>query len=72
MNRNKEIWEGWTVQDFIDDVDYIIEMIMKGQSIEKKFENKEELKKWLREHQSNYKKDIPEVIEYFTNLYNLK
>jgi len=72
INFNKEIWEGWTVQNFINDLDYIIKMIMNGQSRETKFQTKEELRKWLKNNQSGYKKEIPEVVQYFSELYKLK
>ena len=32
MNLNKEIWEGWTVQAFIDELEWSIKAIMSGQS----------------------------------------
>ena len=72
MNLKREVWEGWTVQAFIDELEYQVQAIMHGQSITSKFTGKEELKKWLRDNQPYYKKDIPEVIKYFSNKYNLK
>ena len=27
MNRDKHIWEGWTVGDFIDDIEVIFNMV---------------------------------------------
>ena len=71
MNTNKVIWEGWTVQDFIDELEPSVEMIMKGESLEKPFKDKSELKIWLKENQPYYKKNIPEVLTYFSNKYNL-
>lgn len=71
INYNKHVWEGWTVQDFIDELHYAIKMIMSGNSIFKKFTTKAELKKWLKENQPYYKKDIPEVIQHFSELYKL-
>ena len=32
MNLQKHIWEGWTVQDFIDDLDPILARIQCGAS----------------------------------------
>ena len=72
MNLKREVWEGWTVQSFIDDVEYLIDIIMQGHSITTKFMNKDDLKKWLKDNQPYYKKNIPEVIEYFSKKYNLK
>lgn len=71
MNTNKVIWEGWTVQDFIDELESSVEMIMNGESLDKPFKDKSELKIWLRENQPYYKKNIPEVLTYFSNKYNL-
>lgn len=62
---NKHIWEGWTVQDFINELAPMFEMIMRGQSHIKKFENKLELKKWCMDNQPYYKKYIKEVVDYF-------
>ena len=72
MNLNKEIWEGWTVQAFIDELEWSIKSIMSGQSWQTKFQSKAELKKWCMDNQPYYKKHIPEVVNYFAKLYNLK
>jgi hypothetical protein len=65
MNLNKHIWEGWTVQDFIDDLEPSFNQIMSGQSWKKPFTSDEDLKKWCMEEQPYYKKHIPEVFKYF-------
>lgn len=65
MNVNKHIWEGWTVQDFIDELEPTFETIMSGQSWQKPFENDEDLKQWCMDNQPYYKKHIPEVYNYF-------
>ena len=72
MNLNKEIWEGWTVQAFIDELEWSIKAIMSGQSRQAKFQSKAELKLWCMDNQPYYKKHIPEVVNYFAKLYNLK
>ena len=72
MNLNRNVYEGWTPQHFINDLSPIISMIQAGNAITNPFCNKESLKKWLRDNQPYYKKDIPEVIEHFSNKYNLK
>lgn len=64
MDLNKHIWEGWTVQDFIDELEPIIKY--------NKFNNKQELKKWCMENQPYYKKYIPEVVNYFAKKLNIK
>lgn len=69
--KSREIWEGWTVQDFIDELQPQFDMIMNGQSWQKPFKSKDELKKWCADNQPNYKKHIPEVYEHFLNKTNL-
>ena len=67
----KHIWEGWTVQDFVDELEPSIEMIMKNNSYIKPFENKKQLKEWCIDNQLYYKKYIPEVVNYFSKKYNI-
>lgn len=69
--NNKHIWEGWTVQNFIDDLTPTFNMIMSGQSHVKKFDNKDTLKQWCKDNQPYYKKHIPEVFAHFKKLANL-
>jgi hypothetical protein len=71
MNLNRHIWEGWTVQSFIDDLEPTFNMIMDGNSWQKKFTTTEELKKWCMDNQPYYKKHIPEVFNYFKKKANL-
>lgn len=72
MNLEKHIWEGWTVQSFINELEPTLNMIMSGNSWQKSLRNKKELKKWCMENQPYYKKYIPEVVNYFANKYNIK
>lgn len=65
MNLNKHIWEGWRVQDFVSELEHVFEMIMSGQSWQKPFKDREELKRWCMDNQPYYKKYIPEVVNYF-------
>lgn len=65
INLNKHIWEGWTVQDFIEDLEPTFNTIMDGDSWKKPFGTKEEVKKWCMDNQPYYKKHIPEVVNYF-------
>lgn len=64
INLNKHIWEGWTVQDFINDLEIIINF--------QKFKDKTELKNWCMDNQPYYKKHIPDVVNYFAKKYNIK
>ena len=43
INLQREVWEGWTVQDFINAVSEGIHIIMTGQSLEQPFKTKEEM-----------------------------
>jgi len=67
MNLSKHIWEGWLVQDFIDNLEPQFNMIMQSQSWQKPFKDKAELKQWCKDNQPYYKKHIPEVYQYFLN-----
>lgn len=64
MNKDKHIWEGWTVGDFINDIEPSFEIRNKYYR-NAGFENKEQLKKWVVSEQPYYKKYIPEVYRYF-------
>lgn len=72
MNVYKHIWEGWRVCDFIEALLPQIEAIMSYQSYRPAFKDRNELKKWCMENQPYYKKYIPEVVNYFATLYNIK
>ena len=39
--NNKHIWEGWLVQDFINELEPTFNMIMEGRSFIKRFEKKD-------------------------------
>jgi hypothetical protein len=71
MNLQKHIWEGWLVQDFINELEPLFNMIMDGNSWQKAFKDKQELKDWCKDNQPYYKKHIPEVYKYFLNKSNL-
>ena len=67
MNRNKHVWEGWTVGDFIDDIEPMFNLIMRSDNFWDNvgFKSKDQLKTWVKDHQPYYKKHIPEVYNYF-------
>lgn len=67
MNLNKHIWEGWTVQDFINELEPTFDTIMNNGSWKKPFADTNELKEWCKDNQPYYKKHIPEVFNYFKN-----
>lgn len=66
INYNKHIWEGWTVQNFIDELNQFVDFQ------DQKFKSKKELKEFCKDNQPYYKKYIPEVVEHFAQKYNLK
>ena len=71
-NLQRVIWEGWTVQNFIDELEPQIDMIMRGESWQAPFETEAELAKYTKENQPYYKKTIPAVNGYFAKKYGLK
>lgn len=71
VEPQKHISEGWKVQDFIDDLEPQVNQIYEGNSIQKPFKNRQELKKWCMENQPYYKKYIPDVVNYFANKHNI-
>lgn len=71
-NPNREVWEGWTVRNFIEDMQWQLDSIMKGESYIRPFMTKKELVEFIVDNQPYYKKSIPEVNEYFAKRYNLK
>lgn len=71
MNYNREVWEGWTVRDFIEALEPQIVMIMRGQSWVEPFKTKKQLKEWCMDNQPYYKGEIKEVVTYFANKYRI-
>jgi len=68
IDYNKHIWEGWTVQNFVDELTPMFNMVMRNQSHVKPFSSKEELKEWCKDNQPYYKKHVPGVYNHFLNL----
>lgn len=71
MDLNKHVWEGWTVQNFINELDTSLNIIQQGNSWHDKIQTKQELKKWCMDNQPYYKKHIPEVVNYFAKKYQI-
>lgn len=69
INLNKHIWEGWTVGNFIEEINPTFNIIVKQYGV-KHWENNSGLKKWIKQEQPYYKKHIPEVYKYFLNKLN--
>lgn len=70
-NLQREVWEGWTVRDFIEELSDTIDLIMRGESWHEPFKTKQELAYFIKENQPHYKKTIPEVNDYFAMKYAL-
>ena len=72
VDEHKHIWEGWLVKDFIKELEPQVDLIYSGNSINKPFKNRQELKKWCMDNQPYYKKYIPDVVNYFAKKYDIK
>jgi hypothetical protein len=70
MSTSRHIWEGWTVQDFINELEPDFDRIMSNSREfgTTAFETDEELKQWCKDNQPYYKKHIPEVFKHFKEL----
>lgn len=55
-NLQRDVWEGWTPQDFINELSSEISMIMTGGSWRKPFQSKQEMTDYIKDHQPYYKK----------------
>jgi len=69
MYKDRIIYEGWRVSDFIANLEPTLDLIMSGRSYIKCERSKEWIKKWCMDNQPGYKKYIPEVVNYFVNKY---
>ena len=71
MALSTHIWEGWTVQNFIEVLQPQADMIMSGQSWRKPFKTLVELEAWCKDNQPYYKQTIPAVVSYFADRYGI-
>ncbi len=69
IDTSKHIWEGWTVGDFIEALQPELDRIMNGRSWRKPLRNRHELEAWCCSNQPYYKQLIPEVVDYFAEVY---
>lgn len=72
MKMNREILEGWRVQDFIDDLQKQADLIMTGRGLRGPFSDRKDLEEWCYENQPCYRKPIPEVTDHFAKRYGLR
>jgi len=72
--KDKHVYEGWYVSDYISELEPSFNLIVSGQSWMNKKElfkdDLNNLKKWCIDNQPYYKKHIPEVFNYFKNKLN--
>lgn len=69
IDMDRHVWEGWRVRDFIGELQPQLDYIMEDRRWRKPFESIDDMYKWIRENQPYYKRDIPEVKEYFRRRY---
>jgi hypothetical protein len=71
---NKHIWEGWTVGDFVAELEPSLDNIMdfnSGYSYhEPRLTTKAEIKDWVRNNLPYTTKALNEVTKYFVDKYN--
>ena len=72
MNMNREVYEGWKVKDFIEELSPIFNMIMEGRAMQSPFKTKAEIKAFCKDNQPYYKKNIPEVVSHFAKIARVK
>ena len=58
MNRDKHVWEGWTVGDFIDDIEPTFDMVNSGNAKNWSFPNKKAFKSWVADVQTHYRRNV--------------
>lgn len=72
INYDRHIYEGWTVQDFIDDLSPTLDMVQNNKSWKSPLTTKSELKDFCKDIQPFYRKHIPEVVDHFAEKFKLK
>lgn len=68
---SREVCEGWTVSDYVDELSPLLATIQANKSIEKPITTKEEMRRWLIHNQPHFKREIPELVTYFCDLYKI-
>ena len=68
----KHIWEGWTVRDFIEYLEPLLDKLMGygdpfANPVQK---TKKDIKDWVRSNLPYTQKALPEVTRYFTDKYD--
>ena len=71
INFDKHIYEGWTVRDFIEELEPLLDMIQTGNSCYHPMTTRAEIRSWTADNQSYYKKPVTDVVNYFCNRYKI-
>ncbi len=66
---DRDIYEGWTPRDFIEELEPTLDMIQRGESWQKPLTTRAQVEKWTAENQPYYKKPVEEVVDYFCRRY---
>ena len=69
MDFYRNVWEGWTPKDFIDEIRDILDEIMGSQTSRRRPRTKKALINMIVDLQPYYKKRIREVADYFCKRY---
>ena len=72
MGTSNHIWEGWTVEDFIESLQPQLDLIMGGKSWRKPLRTWTELESWCGDNQPYYKQPIPEVVGRLAARYGIR
>lgn len=70
-NYSKHIWEGWTVRDFINDIEYSVDITINDYKSRGIVITKDIISRITSDQQPYYKRVIPDVVNYFCNKYNV-
>ena len=71
INFDKHIYEGWTVHDFIEKLEPLLDMIQTGNSCYRPMKTRSEIRSWTADNQPYYKKPVTDVVNYFCNKYGI-
>lgn len=71
VNYSKHIWEDWTVRDFINDIEYSVDITINDYKSRGIVITKDIISRITSDQQPYYKRVIPDVVNYFCNKYNV-
>lgn len=64
--KDKHVWEGWTVGDFIEELEPQFDTAFSTNGwFGTQLNTREDIKEWCKDNQPYYKKHIPEVYNHF-------